>query len=74
MKGKKMVIINKCPKCQGTLVFANNLDHEEELSCINCGLSTPTMDNFHKLSGTEMLMMLADKNDSYARAQTITKS
>ena len=69
-----MVIINKCPKCQGTLVFANNLDHEEELSCINCGLSTPTMDNFHKLSGTEMLMMLADKNDSYAKAQAIAKS
>ena len=69
-----MVLINKCPKCRGTLVFTNNLDHEEELSCINCGLSTPTMDNFHKLSGSEMIMMLEDKFDSYNKARVITKN
>ena len=69
-----MVLINKCPKCRGTLVFTNNLDHEEELSCINCGLSTPTMDNFHKLSGNEMIMMLEDKFDSYNKGRVITKN
>tara|TARA_B100000073_G_scaffold272995_1_gene232752 strand:- start:1007 stop:1210 length:204 start_codon:yes stop_codon:yes gene_type:complete len=62
-----MVILNKCPKCRGTLVFTNTLDHDEELSCINCGLSTPTMDNFHKLSGSEMIMMLEDKYASYSK-------
>ena len=62
-----MVIIKKCPKCKGTLVFTNTLDDEEELSCINCGLSTPTMDNFHKLSGSEMIMMLEDKFASYSK-------
>jgi len=43
-----MIIINKCPKCSGTLVLNQNIDGEEELRCVNCSLSTPTVDNFHK--------------------------
>tara|TARA_B110000438_G_C15463511_1_gene499931 strand:- start:364 stop:555 length:192 start_codon:yes stop_codon:yes gene_type:complete len=61
-----MIIINKCPKCSGTLVLNQNIDGEEELRCVNCSLSTPTVDNFHKLTGKELLMMLIDKANTIA--------
>ena len=56
-----MTIINSCPKCRGTLVVTQTMENEDEIRCVTCGLATPTTDNFHKLTGREIILMLSDK-------------
>ena len=37
------------------------MENEDEIRCVTCGLATPTTDNFHKLTGREIILMLSDK-------------
>ena len=54
-----MTIINSCPKCRGTLIVTQTMENEDEIRCVTCGLATPTTDNFHKLTGREIILMLS---------------
>ncbi len=58
-----MIIVNSCPKCKGTLIVNQTTENEEEIRCVTCGLSTPTTDNFHKLTGREIMLMLTEKSN-----------
>ncbi|MQG04220.1 MAG: hypothetical protein FI674_00515 [SAR202 cluster bacterium] len=58
-----MIIVNSCPKCKGTLIVNQTIENEEEIRCVTCGLSTPTTDNFHKLTGREIMLMLTEKSN-----------
>ena len=43
------------------MLVAEELENEDEIRCVTCGLATPTTDNFHKLTGREIILMLSDK-------------
>lgn len=58
-----MIIVNSCPKCKGTLIVNQTIENEEEIRCVTCGLSAPTTDNFHKLTGREIMLMLTEKSN-----------